>query len=36
MLIPFTKLLEIIILLKRFIDIFKQYKQLLNNKNLQF
>ncbi len=36
MLILFTKLLEIIILLKRFIDIFKQYKQLLNNKNLQF
>jgi len=35
MLILFTKILKIIILLKRFVNIFKQYKQLFNNKDLQ-
>ncbi len=31
-----TKILEKIIILKRFINIFRQYKQLLNNKNCNF
>ncbi len=35
MLVLLTKILKKVTLLKRFVNIFKQYKQLFNNKVLQ-